>query len=280
MKTTTNLGFKKPEASDFLSPDAFNYNFDVLDERLPKKADLGDDGKIPSSQVPSAATESALSGASTKDAPADTDSLVLVDSEASSATKRILWSKIKSVLSGLFAAKIHTHVKSNITDFPSTMPPSKHSHNASDVSAGVLPLERGGTGQTSIAGLMAKLASGGNACRIQAGSYVGTGLYGVNNPCSITFSIDNPKFFVIATETEDGKMYGSTVYNSIGRPMIAIDALTSDYQGSGRTGSGTLGYYVYAKYDKSTKTLSWYSVEYAGHQNNSAGMKHFWIVIG
>lgn len=136
MKTTTNLGFKKPEASDFLSPDAFNYNFDVLDERLPKKADLGDDGKIPSSQVPSAATESALSGASTKDAPVDTDGLILVDSEASGSTKRILWSKIKTALSSVFAAKTHSHVKANITDFPSTMPPSAHTQSASTITAG------------------------------------------------------------------------------------------------------------------------------------------------
>lgn len=136
MKTTTNLGFKKPEASDFISPDAFNDNMDALDAMLPKKADLNDDGKIPSSQVPSAATESALSGASTKDAPADTDSLVLVDSEASGATKRILWSKFKDVLSNVFASKSHTHVKANITDFPSTMPPSAHTQAASTITAG------------------------------------------------------------------------------------------------------------------------------------------------
>lgn len=136
MKTTTNLGFKKPEASDYISPDAFNANMDALDELLPKKADLDDGGKIPSSQIPSAATESFLSKSSTKDTLVDTDGFVLVDSEASGATKRILWSKIKAALSSVFAAKSHTHVKANITDFPSTMPPSSHTQAASTITTG------------------------------------------------------------------------------------------------------------------------------------------------
>lgn len=267
MKTTTNLGFKKPEASDFLSPDAFNDNMDALDELLPKKADLGDDGKIPSSQVPSAATESALSGASTKDAPADTDSLVLVDSEASSATKRILWSKIKSVLSGLFAAKIHTHVKANITDFPSTMPPSKHSHDASDITSGTIPVARGGTGQTNTSSLVTMLANNG-VSRIQSGSYVGTGAYGSSNPCSITFSF-KPKIVIFPNYT---------VYNSRGKSMIAVDSLTTSYQDV----DGTLGYEVHAKFDTTTNTLYWYASTRANefHQLNGAGDTYYWVAIG
>lgn len=47
------------------------------------------------------------------------------------------------------AAASHTHTKSQITDFPTTMTPSAHNHNASDISAGTLPLARGGTGVTT-----------------------------------------------------------------------------------------------------------------------------------
>ena len=34
MKTTTNLGLKKPEAEDFYSVDDMNYNSDKIDEKI------------------------------------------------------------------------------------------------------------------------------------------------------------------------------------------------------------------------------------------------------
>ena len=53
MKTTPNLGLKKPEGSDYLTPDAFNENADLLDETLPKKADLDPTtGKLSAEQFP------------------------------------------------------------------------------------------------------------------------------------------------------------------------------------------------------------------------------------
>lgn len=53
----------------------------------------------------------------------------------------------------------HTHTKSEITDFPSTMTPTAHSHAAGDITSGTLssdrlptvPVAKGGTGQTSAA---------------------------------------------------------------------------------------------------------------------------------
>ena len=50
---------------------------------------------------------------------------------------------------------------------------------------GTLPPEYGGTGVTFISVLMTIL---GAAC-VQTGSYVGTGTYGADNPCSLTFII-------------------------------------------------------------------------------------------
>lgn len=55
------------------------------------------------------------------------------------------------------AAASHTHTVGNITDFPATMPPSAHTHNASDINAGTLdsarlptvPVAKGGTGATT-----------------------------------------------------------------------------------------------------------------------------------
>lgn len=68
-----------------------------------------------------------------KDTLADGDSLVLSDSADGGKSKRVLWSKVTSLLASVFAAKSHTHTKSNITDFPSSMTPSAHaaSHSSS-----------------------------------------------------------------------------------------------------------------------------------------------------
>ena len=48
-----------------------------------------------------------------------------------------------------YAASSHTHTKSQITDFPTTMTPSAHTHAASDISSGVLGAARGGTGHAN-----------------------------------------------------------------------------------------------------------------------------------
>lgn len=37
--TTTNYGFSKPDADEFISPSPFNDNFDILDEQLKEVAD-------------------------------------------------------------------------------------------------------------------------------------------------------------------------------------------------------------------------------------------------
>ncbi len=44
-----------------------------------------------------------------------------------------------------FAAANHTHTKSDITDFPTAMPPTAHSHGTADIT-GILTIAQGGTG--------------------------------------------------------------------------------------------------------------------------------------
>lgn len=48
-----------------------------------------------------------------------------------------------------YAASSHTHTKAQITDFPTTMTPSAHTHAAGDISSGVLGAARGGTGHAN-----------------------------------------------------------------------------------------------------------------------------------
>ena len=91
-------------------------------------------------------------------------------------------------------AKEHTHTKKDITDFPTSLPasdvhewakqPNKPAYTASEVGAaasshshpvgditGVLPVSKGGTGQTSLAALMSAMGAG----KIVAGTYTGNG---------------------------------------------------------------------------------------------------------
>ena len=49
--TTTNYGLVKPELTDAANITAMNGNWDKIDTTLKSKADLGSDGKIPSSQL-------------------------------------------------------------------------------------------------------------------------------------------------------------------------------------------------------------------------------------
>ena len=63
-----------------------------------------------------------------KTAPVDADTLPLTDSADGNKTKKITWANIKAALKtwldGLYAAVTHSHTKSQITDFPASLPAS------------------------------------------------------------------------------------------------------------------------------------------------------------
>ena len=48
---TANYGLKKPGAEDFYNIEDFNWNADVIDAELAKRAELGEDGKDRKSHV-------------------------------------------------------------------------------------------------------------------------------------------------------------------------------------------------------------------------------------
>ena len=125
-----------------------------------------------------------------------------------------------------------------------------HTHDASAIVSGILPVIRGGTGVDSLAAL--------GAARIQTGSYVGTGKAGSSNPNSITFSF-TPRLVVI-TEKEDN-MKGMWVHNSL-RMMV----------GSSDTNIASL----------SGNTLSWYDVNSGNilKQLNFNGRTYCWVAFG
>ena len=166
----------------------------------PDKADLGEDGKVLPEQLPEMDVSTAMAGFDTKDALADADGIVITDSAAENAGKRVLWSKVKELLGKLYVPltrKINKKaLSSDITLSAADVGAAAASHtHALDALTGILPVNKGGTGQSSLEALLAALKQAG-AVQIATGSYVGTGTYGADHPCSLTFDF-SPKLVVV-----------------------------------------------------------------------------------
>ena len=102
---TTNYNLTKPLPSEFYDIEVHNSNMDIIDEELK-------------------ALDSA--SASAKTTLVDADTVPLNDSADSNKLKKITWANVKTVLANVFAAKSHTHTKSQISDFPTSIAPSAH----------------------------------------------------------------------------------------------------------------------------------------------------------
>ena len=133
-----------------------NDNWDKVDEAVGKKANLGPDGKIPAEQLPEMDYEAPLKDAALKDDPADEDSFPLIDSEAGSITTRVLWSRVKELLGGLFVPltrKINNKALSadiSLTASDVGAAESSHRHGWDAITGDPLPVTRGGTGQSTL----------------------------------------------------------------------------------------------------------------------------------
>ena len=92
--------------------------------------------------------EKPLKDAAAKTAPVDADKVPVVDSADSSKTKLVLWSGIRSALGSVFAALNHTHTKSQITDFPTSMAPTTHA--STHATGGSDPLTPGAIGASTL----------------------------------------------------------------------------------------------------------------------------------
>jgi hypothetical protein len=85
-------------------------------------------------------------------------------------------------------------VKNLINGLSSTIPASDDLVPFQDVSSG-------GAGKTTLSALASALQSVRGYAKIQTGSYVGTGTYGADNPCSLTFNMI-PKILFVYEETQ------------------------------------------------------------------------------
>jgi len=116
-----------------------------------------------------------------------------------------------SSLSGLFkslAQSVHlfiSHLRNTnnphgITANSINAAAKTHKHSATDITSGILPIARGGTGYSSLAELQAALISGTTDGMYKTGSYTGTGTYGSTNKNVITYT-KKPKFVLVQPVT-------------------------------------------------------------------------------
>ena len=156
--------------------------------------------------LPITALKNVEDTADVKAKPAEGDYIPLMDSADNMQMKKVLVSALKELFSIVVDAELsaasENPVQNKVLEAALKLKAAaSHMHSAGDINSGVLPAARGGTGTTSIAGLTqaiataltgsadlaGQLSAAMGACKIQTGSYTGTGTYGSANPCSLTF---------------------------------------------------------------------------------------------
>jgi len=289
------------------SGNPLNITWTDIEPILAKKADLGADGTVVASQLPEMNYESPLKDNAAKDTPVDGDSLPLVDSADGSKTKRLLWSRVKAVLktyfNQLYAAATHQHAAGDI-----------NSGTLDSARLPTVPVSKGGTGQTTAAKALYALINGASALdysgaatgdflalldasaatgkkislenlinymqllggvpKIATGSYTGTGTYGADNPCSLTFPF-LPKLVIIR---ETGANYSNSKWSGYFTAILIPDA-----------GGPTIGIegsvIIYGVNNALSQTftdtgISWHSTRSALYQLNTANRDYGYIAIG
>ena len=255
------------------SGNPLNITWTDIEPILAKKADLGADGTVVASQLPEMNYESPLKDNAAKDTPVDGDSLPLVDSADGSKPQRLLWSRVKAVLKAyfnqLYAAATHQHAAGDI-----------NSGTLDSARLPTVPVSKGGTGQTTAAKALYALINGASALdysgaatgdflalldasaatgkkislenlinymqllggvpKIATGSYTGTGTYGADNPCSLTFPFVPKLVAVVCGSSTNIFGYATFVYEG---PV------------------GMTGTVPQVSWDDVGKTVSWYTTE-------------------
>lgn len=106
--------------------------------------------------------------------------------------------------------------------------------------------------------------------KIQTGSYVGTGTYGANNPCSLTFDF-SIKVLLIGCTTND---YDPTI------SFFVYDYdRYSTFVPKARSGSqNSEGWYGYISWNDNT--VNWNNTDSAMLQLNDTGLTYYYVAIG
>lgn len=115
----------------------------------------------------------------------------------------------------------------------------------------------------------------GDKARVQVVSYVGTGTYGKDNPCSITADFKINTILFLSFLGNNGNML---INNYATRAMIG-DVLTTEYVASRGFSDQNSSYPTYGKKSADGKTFSWYHEYNSSYQCNNSGFKYYYLVI-
>lgn len=112
------------------------------------------------------------------------------------------------------------------------------------------------------------------------GTYTGTGTYGADNPCSLTFDFAPKMVILLYSFDSDGDfeaLFGA--YNTYHITMFG-DALTTEYVEDAGFGASYETQRMYGKRSEDGKTFSWYAKRSAAFQYNVSGTTYTYLAIG
>lgn len=133
---------------------------------------------------------------------------------------------------------------------------------------------------SSIANNALNIANNANAnantkVQMQIVSYVGTGVSGKNNPCSISFSFPPDVVIYIGNRSVNGGSF--EFFQSIDNPYVLCSLLDASF-----STPEYLAFGCYAKISSDRKTISWYHY-YSNNDNenqlNSANTNYYFMAL-
>ena len=136
--------------------------------------------------------------------------------------------------------------KLNISDYKTTF-------SADAIVEGVLPIERGGTGASTVPGVLAKLGLS-HFAQVATGSYEGSNDYGNGYTLSLTFPF-KPKLVFVTCTTHDSEEHEPWVY---GQQAARLGVIELSWTENG---------------------VSW-SVTNVSDHLNQGGLTYVWVAIG
>lgn len=121
----------------------------------------------------------------------------------------------------------------------------------------------------------------GNKVQIATVSYVGTGTYGANNPCSLTLPFVPKLILLVSTGTSATDFLPRSQYYSASLYMPLVTTQYVQKVGfCNNSSNDSLPTYLYGKKSSDGKTIMWYNTYSAAGQCNENGVQHNLIALG
>ena len=114
--------------------------------------------------------------------------------------------------------------------------------------------------------LFANVGSGGSNCRVEWGSYTGTGTFGDAKPTALTFAF-KPLLLVICSSNFEADAHGPTLLirgQTVGIPVCGTSGSTEGVMQLLWENDG----------------IFWFAMKSSAHQNNQANAVYHYVVLG